>query len=285
MRDQFIHLNVHELVSDITGSKTRGSIEKRGQSQYKINYQPTIKGRHQLHVKVEGQHIRGSPFTIAVTSAVNNLGTPLRNITGVKQPWGVAINQRGEVVVTEYAGSRVAVFSLKGERLWSFGTRGSGHGQFVDPAEVAVDSDGNILVVDNRIQKLSADGQFLMAVGTEGGGPLQFSTPRGIAVNKNNNKVYVVDYGNSRVQILNSDLTFCSTFGKQGSGKGQFNCPYCVALDSSGNVYVTDRINHRVQVFIAEGKFLRMFGRRGDRKGELNQPCGVAVDTRGARVR
>ena len=43
-----------ELVSDITGSRARGSVERRGQSQHEINYQPTIKGRHQLHIKVEG---------------------------------------------------------------------------------------------------------------------------------------------------------------------------------------------------------------------------------------
>ena len=43
-----------ELVSDITGSRARGSVERRGQSQYEINYQPIIKGRHQLHVKSGG---------------------------------------------------------------------------------------------------------------------------------------------------------------------------------------------------------------------------------------
>ena len=66
-----------ELVSDITGSRTQGNIEWRGQSQCKISYQPIIKGRHQLHVKVEGQHIRGSPFTVTVASPVEKLGTPL----------------------------------------------------------------------------------------------------------------------------------------------------------------------------------------------------------------
>ena len=272
-----------ELVSDITGSRTRGSVERRGQSQYEINYQPTIKGRHQLHVKVEGQHIRGSPFTITVTSPVEKLGTPLRTIDGVKYAFGVAITQRGEVVVTEWTGSSVLVFSPNGEKLLSFGTYGSGLGQFVNAGGVAVDSDGNILVADgneHRIQKFSANGQFLTAVGTSGSGRLQFSGPRGIAVNKSNNKVYVVDRSNHRVQVLNSDFTFSSTFGEQGSGKGQFNQPYFAAFDSSGNAYITDKSNNRVQVFTAEGKFLRMFGRRGEGKGKLNEPYGVAIDTR-----
>ena len=81
-----------ELVSELTGTRTRGSIERKGQSQYEINYQPTIKGRHQLHVKVEGQHIRGSPFTISAKSAVEKLGTPILTLHGVEQPWGVSIN-------------------------------------------------------------------------------------------------------------------------------------------------------------------------------------------------
>ena len=271
-----------ELVSDITGSRTQGSVERRGQSQYEISYQPTIKGRHQLHIKVEGQHIRGSPFTITVTSAVENLGTPIRTIGGVEYPWDVAVNQRGEVVVSESGRHSIFVCSPNGERLQQF-ERHTDQYIFFSPAGVTVDWDENILVVDMnnyRIQKFSADGQFLAEVGTEGSGRLQFSKPKGISFNKSNNKVYVVDCGNNRVQVLNFDLTFSSTFGTRGSGEGQFNRPYFAAFDSSGNVYITDRDNHRVQVFTAEGKFLRTFGKRGGRKGELKEPRGVAIDTR-----
>ena len=270
-----------ELVSDITGSRARGSVERRGQSQYEINYQPTIKGSHQLHVKVEGQHIRGSPFDVTVKLSVEKLGTPMLSIGGARRHWDVAINQRGEVVVTEWIGNRVTVFSPNGKRIRSFGTRGSGQGQFECPAGVAVDSDNNILVADcynHRIQKFTYDGQFLAAVGTYGDGPLQFSWPRGITVNRNNNKVYITDEYNNRVQVLNSDLTLSGTFGKKGSGKGQFVKPLGVACDSTGNVYVVDCGNHLIQVFTAEGKFLQMFGRRGKGRGELESPRGVTVD-------
>ncbi len=54
------------LVSEITHDTVNGIVERRGLSQYKIRYQPIIKGRHQLHIKVEDQHIRGSPFPVAV---------------------------------------------------------------------------------------------------------------------------------------------------------------------------------------------------------------------------
>ena len=259
-----------ELVSELSGTRTRGSVERKGQSQYEINYQPTIKGRHQLLVKVEGQHIRGSPFTISAKSPVEKLGTPILTLHRVNGPWGVAINQRGEVIVAEYDGHCVSVFSPSGEKVRTFGTRGSGQGQFWYPCGVAVDDEWNILVADgvhHRIQKFTPEGQFLTAVGAKGKGPLQFDLPTDIVLNAANKKLYVTDCWNHRVQVLNSDLTFSSSFGKRGSGKGQFASPRGIACDSTGKVYVADYNNLCVQVFSAEGKFLKMFGRWGDGRG------------------
>ena len=109
-------------VSEITGIEGSCSVERSAPSQYEISYQPTIKGRHQLHIKVQGQHIRGSPFSAAVKSPVEKRGTPILTIGGVENPWGVAINQRGEVVVAEWGGHRVSVFSPSGKKLRSIGT-------------------------------------------------------------------------------------------------------------------------------------------------------------------
>ena len=207
-----------ELLSEITGTKSSCSIERR-QSQYEISYQPTIRGRHQLHIRVEGEHIRGSPFSVTMKLPVEKLGTPILSISGAVKPTGVAINCRGEVVVTDMASHCIHVFSSSVEKLYSFGTFGSGKGQFYYPCGVAVDGEGNILVAErsnHRIQKFTAEGQFLTAVGTKGSGPLQFTNPSDIAIS---DKVYmyVVDSGNDRVQVLNPDLTFSHTFGKKGT--------------------------------------------------------------------
>ena len=69
-----------EVVSEIAGTRASCTVERRGQSQYGISYQPTIKGRHQLHIKAECQHIRGSPFTVAVKTPIEKLGTPISTI-------------------------------------------------------------------------------------------------------------------------------------------------------------------------------------------------------------
>ena len=284
-----------ELVSELTGTRARGSVKRRQsislwalemaemkRHQYEVSYQPTIKGRHQLHIKVMGEHIRGSPHHVEVNKSPDEtLGTPLRTIDLFNNPCGIALNQSGEVVVTSRNGNCVSVFSPSGDKLRSFGTKGSRQGQLKYPCGVAVDCEGNILVADNdnhRIQKFTAKGWFLTAVGTKGSGPLQFNGVQDIAINTSNNKVYVVDMINNRIQVLNSDLTFSNTFGTFGRNKGEFDYPWGIACDTTGNVYVADCGNHRIQVFTSMGKFLRMFGSRGKGDGEVGYPFGIALD-------
>ena len=221
---------------------------------------------------------------IAVKASLKKLGTPILTLGEMGQPHGIAINQRRQgVVVTEMRRHCVSVFSPKGKKLLSFGSYGSGRGQFKFRVSITLDAKGSILVADSdnhRIQKFTADGQFLAAVGTMGSGPLQFHCPTDIAFNTINNKVYVID-SNNRVQVLNSDLTYSSTFGKQGNSEGQFKTPWGIACDRTGKVYVADIGHCHIQVFTARGKFLKKFGRSGRGEGELARPCYVAVDTSG----
>ncbi len=269
-----------ELVSEFNGARIAGCVERKGESQYEISYQPTVKGRHQLHVKISGQHIRGSPQSITVKERTDDLGV----ISEVKGPWGVAVTEKGEVVVTEQDVHTISIFSRRGEKLRSFGTRGSEPGQLQCPHGVAVDGVGNVLVADSnnhRVQKFTAEGKFLAAAGTKGSGALKFNYPVDVAFSTKENKVYVLD-GNHCVQILNANLTFSSRFGKYGSNKGEFLRPCAVACDSTGKVYVADSGNHRIQVFTAKGKFVRMFGREGKGvEGGLKFPAGVAVNASG----
>ena len=267
-----------ELVSDAGGSTAKAAVQKKERNKYTISYQPTHRGRHQLHIKVEGVPIRGSPFAVI---AVKNLSTPIQTIGGVNRPWGVAVNQRGEIIVAESGGNCISIFSLSGEKIRTFGSDGAALGQFNCPCGVAVDSDGNILVADgdnHRIQKFTGDGKFLTGVGRRGNKHLEFTNPSGITVNHRNRKVYISDRGNHRIQILNADLTFSNSFGSRGSGDGQFTYPWGVALDSTGNVHVADSQGHCIQVFTAEGKFLRKLGKKGSGDGELDFPSSVSID-------
>ena len=265
------------LLSKITGVTTSCSVKRKGHIHFQISYQPTIKGKHHLHVKADGEHIKGSPFSIAVRAPVEKLGPPILTIAEVSTPLGVAVTPKGDVVVSEHYGHCVSVFSPGGKKRRSFG-------QFLNyPAGVAVDGKGNILVTDaveHSIQKFSVEGRFIDDVPADNS-CLKFSCPRGVAFNASNGKVYVIDSGNSRCLVLNSDLTFFSAFGGGGHCEGQFQDPWGVACDSTGKVYVADYGNKRVQVFTAEGGFVRMFGEHGYGERELDFPSGVAVDSNG----
>ncbi len=84
--------------------------------------------------------------------------------------------------------------------MW--GSWGSGDGQFISPAGVAVDSSGNVYVADtgnHRIQKFTSDGHFVTKCGVEGSGDGQFRNPADVAVDSSGN-VYVADTGNHRIQ-------------------------------------------------------------------------------------
>ena len=266
-----------ELVSDTGGPTVIAAVQKKEKNKYTISYQPTHRGRHQLHVKVEGVPIRGSPFGVVARLSIQKLGTPIRTIGGINKPWGVAVNQRGEIIVAVGWTHCISIFSPGEEVIRTFGSEG--WAQF---SGVAVDGDGNILVVDeskHRIQKFTASGKFLTAVGQSGNRHLEFSSPVGVAIN--HKKVYICDKNNHRIQILNADLTFSSSFGSRGSRNGQFMYPWDVAIDSTGNVYVADSGGNHIQVFTAEGKFLRKFGKKGSGGGELNFPSSVSIDSDG----
>ena len=270
---------VCELVSESSGEKI-DCIVKAMENQYEVIYQATRRGRHQLHIKVEGEHIKGSPFTITVKLPIQKLGTPVSVIGGLelKGPRGVAVNQKGEIVVAEQTGHCISIFSPKGEKIRSFGSQGSEQGQFSSPRGVAVDDDGNILVVDsgnNRIQKFTSDGNFVVAVGK---GTVDLNNSVGISIHSINKKVIVSDYGNHCIQILNPNLTFNQRFGGKGTDDGQTTNPLEVAFDSTGNIYQGGSSTSGVQVFTAKGQFLRKFGHRGSSQRELNFPSGIAID-------
>ena len=263
----------------IKKGKTTTSKCKKGKTRA-ITVQPVRRGKHTLTVKVSGRDIQGSPFPVVVLPSLQNLAKSNMVIRGVNKPYGVTTNSKGHIIITESSGHCVSVFTAEGIKIKSFGSNGSGQGQFNGPSGVAVDNDDNIYVVDqqnNRIQKFTAGGQFIASVRSNGKKPLKFLNPVGIGFNNKNKKLYICDQSNHRVQILNTDLTFHASFGSKGSANAQFeNCLYA-AFDSIGNVYITDCDNNRVQVFTPEGEFLREI--KATPKGSVKYPYAIAIDS------
>ncbi|XP_017564089.1 tripartite motif-containing protein 3 [Pygocentrus nattereri] len=129
-------------------------------------------------------------------SAPNTPTEPRLSKSGpVFSPHFVAVNNKNEIVVTDFHNHSVKVYNADGEFLFKFGSHGEGNGQFNAPTGVAVDTNGNIIVADwgnSRIQVFDSSGSFLSYINTTAD-PLY--GPQGLALTSDGH-VAVADSGN-----------------------------------------------------------------------------------------
>lgn len=155
------------------------------------------------------------------------------------------------LVITGIFASAASAFP-KYNYAFSFGSRGSGNGQFNHAEGIATSPAGDVYVADSnnhRIQKFNSKGEYLSQFGKS-----QLYLPRDIAIDSKGN-FWVLD----KYQVLkyDSSTNFVSAFGEFGYGDGQFYYPTAIDVDSKGNIWVLDDGNYRLQEFNSEGKFVR----------------------------
>ncbi len=245
------------------------------------------RGRYQLRVLVGGQHIIGSPYSFVVKPTADQFNQPLRSITKLNSPRGVAINKKNQIIATQETAHTVTVYGRKCKKVLAFGSPGTEPGQFNQPTGVAVDDEGNIYVADtknNRVQKFDSQGVFVALFGGDGAdesqcGPL--SGPAGIKVNNKKQELLIVDRGNGRVIVLTLELKFKRFFGSHGQSLSQFQDPWDIAFDVREFCYVTDIKLHCIFIFSDTGDFRGRIGSMGTQKSRLNRPSGIAINNQG----
>ena len=240
-------------------------------SRYEVSYTAVSRGQHKLHVQVNDREINGSPFTITVYPDPTQLGRPVRVVTGLYRPYGIAYNSRGEMIVS---GCRVSIFDIRGQKIRTFGSHGDSPYQMKYPAGIAVDDMDNIYVSSqHKLQKFTSSGELIKCVGGRGGKEGEFNYPHGVTLY--DDQVHVCDRNNHRIQVFDLDLNFVRSIGSRGKGRGEFNAPDDVKFDTAGNMYVAEYSNSRVQVLDSSGQFIRAFGEEGE--GKLSRPSGLHI--------
>ena len=241
-------------------------------SQHNISFTAVIRGQYKLHIQHNGSEINGSPFTIRVYPDPTRLGIPVRVVTGLDDPYGIAINSYGEMIVSEWGPDRVSVLDSTGKVIRRFGDRPE---QMKFPTGVAVDRDDNVYVAsDHKLQKFSRDGHLIKTVGQKGNKEGEFNEPIGVRLNISH--VYLCDKRNHRIQVFDCELNFIRTIGSRGLGGGEFNSPYDLDFDAEGNAYIADCGNNRIQVLNTSGQFIRQFGHE-EGEGRLEGPTAVHI--------
>lgn len=177
-----------------------------------------------------------------------------------REPAAVALGApTNSLYVVDRGAHRVHRLSLEGEPLASIGGRGSGEGQFIRPADVAVDEQGFVYVVDtgnHRVQKFDAELRFVQSWGAFGPHPGFFAFPEGVACFEGS--VYVADTDNHRVQVFAPDGKLEYEWGlhalapREGAGKLHYPADVAVLRTEEGLLaLVTEPFEDRVQLFRA----------------------------------
>ena len=249
---------------------------------YKISYSLRDQGRYKVTVKVNGQHVRDSPFSCQVKSfqfkPVLSFGKEGSTAGMFYHPWGVAVNSKDEIAVTDFLNNRVQIFYSDGNYLRSFGRRGNKAGELNSPRGITFHKNGNIFVADSgnhRIQIFSGEGEYVGMFGGKGNLDIQLSNPCGLSVDSDGN-IIVADSNNKLIKIFSPDGKFVMKIGEQGS----FTFPIH-SIQCDRYLIVSDRREHCIRVFDRNGNFQYKFGKQGGGDGEFKSPNCLSVNKSG----
>ena len=238
---------------------------------YKITYYPGNQGTFKLLVKVNGEHISCSPFTVIFkpfqVKPVLSFGKKGLGDGMFKDPMGVAVSDRDEILVADNENNQVQVFDSNGTFLRCLGRKGENTGEFNHPVGIAIDKGRNIFISEwnnHRVQIFSWEGRNLGSFGSQGSLDSQLTYPWGLSLDSTGN-VIVADTGNKLIKIFTPDGRFVMKIGGQGSFSDPVHCVQC------GEYFiVSDSIEHCIKVFNREGHFQYKFGKKGEGDGEFN---------------
>ena len=243
---------------------------------YKIKYFAKETGTCSASVKVNGEHIRGSPFEVQVKPRqfrpVLSFGEQI-----LKYPWGVAVNEQDEIAVSDSGNHKIHLFKSDGTHIRSFGGKGAEHGQLNSPSGTVYHGD-NIIVaeqVNHRVQVLSRQGGYLRHFGGEVSLDLQLDSPTGLSIDSDCN-IIVPDKLNKLIKIFSTDGQFLNKLGTEGSFTEPFHC-----IQHENYLIVSDNGDHSVKILDRKGNFLYKFGKQGNADGEYNEPFCLSVDKAG----
>lgn len=212
----------------------------------RVSYTPKIHGEHEISIQAQGDHVEGSPYAVHV--------------------------KKGHMS-----------YSKNSPVCLRFGNKGTGLGETECPTDVAVRSNGSIVVADtgnHRIQLFDGRGGILHEFGSHGNEPGKFQSPAGICVDQRGN-IVVSDRMSNRVQIFNVDGVLLRHFGTKSDKGGELKGPLGVTVDEEGQILVADQSKHRVVIFNERGSFVQEFGCLGTKDGEFNNPSFIAVNQDG----
>ncbi len=183
----------------------------------------------------------------------------------------VTVDRSGAIWVLDKTKKRCAKLDETGKVLASFGSGGSGAGQFSNPTSLAIASSGLIFVADrgNRsVQVFRGDGVYLNKLG---GDAANVANPLAMAFDPQDN-LYILEGSRGSVIVYSATGDFQQEFGRLKEGS-IFTKPLDMAV-TADEVLLLD--GNQVKAFTHKGQFLRLFGAKEIGAGNLSEPVALA---------
>jgi len=265
-------------LKSLTGDVTAGEVRDSNDGSYMASFVAEQVGKAKLLVSINGEQIKGSPYSIVVGRNYQAIDKPskiVNNNGSIGEPWGIAFGRNGLWAVADYSRHCVYIFDNEDQLVSKFGSKGSNNSQFSYLCAVTFDSHNHLYVADNhRVQKFDTNGNYLLQFGSEGTSDGQLKYPYGITVH--NDKVYIADYDNKRISVFQTNGNFCFSFGSD-----QLGHPQDVAVSADKYLVVASYNPHCIYTFTLDGHYVEKFGTKGSGRCEFNDPYSLTTDLNG----
>ena len=120
---------------------------------------------------------------------------------------------------------------------------------------------------DNKIIEKPIRAELVLKIGSDKPNEDFYKTFT-FAVGKED-RIYILDSGNSRIQCFSKEGRFLFGFGRRGQGPGELSDDArSIKILSDGNIYVIDNVQRKINVYDQEGKF-RYFARTSARYHDI----------------
>ena len=246
------------------------SVHENDEGTFQLKFTPILPGDYSFEVKINGEKLSVCPVTVQVKECelVVDGELDLTNFSDpeLKGPFGIAINAKGTMAVSDYYGPSVYVFDSEGTLFRKID-------QLNQPLHVVFANDEDILVSDhgdNRIcQYNTRTGLFIKEFGKG-----KLKNPFGLSMD-DKEQIIVSDYNNNRIQVLAKNGGNIFTFGDIGPEKllRPFSC-----VSHKNRFFVSDSGHSCIKVFDQAGQFLYKFGSNGTKNGQFVRPSGLHID-------